>query len=199
MRFSFEVATGPDHSGRWAKPRTARAREACRRPGEILEIFGAAGGRSILATDDLHVRSLRAGSRRRRAAGGRQGREPRAAGLCAAGAAGGEPRAPGFEGRNHRKGLGRPRRLGRGRGEPRQIGAAGARGRRQVTAIHQDDPWSGIPVRRAGKSISQRSVGAAAERRDDEAQHGLADMVQRLDRIVPAVAGGAAVSIPGQR
>ena len=114
----------------------------------------------------------------------RQGREPRAAGLRAARAAGREPRAPGFEGRDHREGLGRSRRLGRGGGQPRQVGAAGARRRRQVAAVHQDDPRPGVPLRRAGKNLARRAGGARL-RSGARANRSTVSQTwsQRLDRI----------------
>ena len=136
---------------RVARPRRRSLQTAWRNPGEFWAI--AVGLPYPSAQHDLQVRSVRAGSRRRRAAGGRQGREPRAAGVRAARAAGREQRAAGLEGRDHREGLGRPRRHGRGGGEPREVGAAGARRRRQVAAIHQDDPRPGLSVRRAGQSV----------------------------------------------
>ena len=87
-------------------------------------------------------------------------RARRAAGLRAARAAGREPRAARLARRDHREGLGRARRLGRRRLEPRQVGAPGARRRRQGAALHPHDPRPGLPLRGA----VQASRGDSAAR-----------------------------------
>ena len=98
----------------------------------------------------LPVRTIRAGHGTLRTSCRRRAMQGRATGLFADCAAGREPRAPGFPRRDHREDLGRAHRLGRRHLEPHQVGAAGARRRRQGTALHQDHSSPGPAIRGAG-------------------------------------------------
>ena len=104
----------------------------------------------IYARDrDLPVRRIRAGPRPGRVALARGRVAARAAGLRPARAARREPRSAGLAGRDHREGVGRPRRDGRGGREPHQVRPPGARRRRQVPAIHPHAAPPGLPLRRS--------------------------------------------------
>ena len=85
---------------------------------------------NILARHDVSVRRVRARSRGRRTALRRRGAEPRAAGIWPPCAPSREPRQARLQGRDRREGLGRPRRVGCGHREPREVCAARARRRR---------------------------------------------------------------------
>ena len=108
----------------------------------------------------------------RRAACRRRAVPGRAAGVRAARAAGREPRAPGVPRRDHREDLGRAHRLGRGGREPREVGAPGARRRRQGAALHQDDPPPGLPLRGAAVAGRRAAIPAATIDRAAEDRRG---------------------------
>ena len=154
-------------------------------PNCALDVIYAPAHALPVRQFELDMATVRA-ARRRRAV------SARAAGVRAARAAGREPRAPGLAGRDHREGLGRARRLRRRHREPHQVGAAGARRRRQGAALHPDDPRPGLPLRRSRAGGARRRSGRGSDARRDPGRHRPGITIRR--RRVAPVDRRAAVS-----